>query len=83
MIKASDVGDHILYSHDLNEWFSSITVRRNYMLITLRVLRVYVFISDENKNGKYRLNIPGSMFETNSLVNFFLAWLIEKRATRG
>ena len=29
MIKASDVGDHILYSHDLNEGFSSITVRRN------------------------------------------------------
>ena len=28
-IKASCVGDHFLYSHDLNEWFSSITVRRN------------------------------------------------------
>ena len=28
-IKASCVGDHFLYSHDLNEWFSHITVRRN------------------------------------------------------
>ena len=28
-IKASCVGDHFLYSHDLNEWFSSITVSRN------------------------------------------------------
>ena len=26
-IKASYVGDHFLYSHDLNEWFSQITVR--------------------------------------------------------
>ena len=28
-IKAAKVGDHFLYSHDVNEWFSSITVRRN------------------------------------------------------
>ena len=41
------------------------------MLITLSILRVYVFISDENKNGKCGLNIPGSVFETNSPVNFF------------
>ena len=28
-IKASWVGDHVLYSHDLNDQFSIITVRRN------------------------------------------------------
>ena len=28
-IKASQIGDHFLYSHDLYDWFSSITVRRN------------------------------------------------------
>lgn len=28
-VKVSKVGDHFLYSHDLNETFSSITVRRN------------------------------------------------------
>ena len=35
--KASEVGDHSLNSRDLNEWFRSFTVRRNYMLVTLRV----------------------------------------------
>ena len=28
------------YSHDLNEWFSSITVRRNWKLVTFSVWRV-------------------------------------------
>ena len=38
-IKAAKVGDHFLYSHDVNEWFSSVTVGRNKMLVTLTVLR--------------------------------------------
>ena len=38
-IKASWVGNHFLYSHDYNEWFSSITVRRNEMLVTVKGLR--------------------------------------------
>ena len=36
-IKASQVGNHFLYSCDINEWFSSITARRIWMLVTLRV----------------------------------------------
>ena len=36
-IKASQVGSHFLYSHDLNKWFSSISVRRNQMLATFRI----------------------------------------------
>ena len=44
-IKVSQVGDHFLNSHNLNEWFSSIAVRRNYVLITIRVLGVELVIS--------------------------------------
>ena len=40
LILAFWVGDHFLYSHDLNEWFNSIIVRRIHMLVTLRILRV-------------------------------------------
>ena len=35
-IKAFWVDNHFLYSHDINEKFSSIIVRRNQMLVTLR-----------------------------------------------
>ena len=37
---ASFVSDHFLYSHDLNVWFRDDIVRTNYMLVTLRGLRV-------------------------------------------
>ena len=40
--KASFVGDHFLYSQDLNVWFSGDNVGRNLMLVTLRVLRVNI-----------------------------------------
>ena len=36
-VKASQVNDHFLNSHDHNKWFNSIYVRRNEMLVTLRV----------------------------------------------
>lgn len=36
-INASLVGNHFLYSHDLIKWLSSISVRRNQMLVTLRI----------------------------------------------
>ena len=35
--RASLVGDHCLYSLNLNVWFRGETVRRNYMLVTLGV----------------------------------------------
>ena len=35
---ASLVGDHFLYSRDLNVWFRGCTVRRNQMLVSLRGL---------------------------------------------
>ena len=35
--KASLVGDHFLYSHDLNMWFRADIVGRNQMFVTLRV----------------------------------------------
>ena len=38
--KASLVGDHFLYSHDLNMWFRADIVGRNQMFVTLRVSRV-------------------------------------------
>ena len=38
--KASSVGDHFLYSNDLYVWFRGDILRRNLMLVTLRVLRV-------------------------------------------
>ena len=37
------VGDHFLYSHDLNVWFKGETVRRNKMLVTLWSKRVKAF----------------------------------------
>ena len=37
-IKGSMLGNDFLYSHDLNEWFSSDIVRRNEMLVTLKPL---------------------------------------------
>ena len=33
--RVSLVGDHCLYSHDLNVWFRGDIVRRNWMLVTL------------------------------------------------
>ena len=43
-IKASEIGDYFLYSHDLNDQFRSVTVRRNQMLVTLRVsVRLFFF----------------------------------------
>ena len=36
-INASLVGNHFLYSCDLIKWLSSISVRRNQMLVTLRI----------------------------------------------
>ena len=38
--RASLVGDHFPYSHDLNVWFRGDIVGRNYMLVTLRSQRV-------------------------------------------
>ena len=38
--RASLVGDHFPYSHDLIMWFRSDIVGRNYMLVTLRSQRV-------------------------------------------
>ena len=38
--RASLVCDHFFYSHDLNVWFQGETVRRNFMLVTLRGKRV-------------------------------------------
>ena len=32
------LGNHFLHSHDPKEWFSSITLRREKMLVTLKVL---------------------------------------------
>ena len=37
------VGDHFLYSHDLNVWFKGETVRRNKMLVTLWRKRIKAF----------------------------------------
>ena len=36
-VKSFLVGDHFLYSHDLNVWFRGVIERRNLMLVTLRV----------------------------------------------
>ena len=38
--RASLVGNHFLYSHDLNVWFRWDIVRRNWILITLKGQRV-------------------------------------------
>ena len=36
-IKASNISDHFLNSHNLDEQLNSITVRRNYMLVTVSI----------------------------------------------
>ena len=38
--RASLVGDHFMYSHDLSVWFRSVTVMRNYLPVTLGSQRV-------------------------------------------
>ena len=38
--RASLVGDHFMYSHDLHVWFRSVTVMRNYLPVTLGSQRV-------------------------------------------
>ena len=43
--RASLVGDHFLYSHDLNVWFRGDIAWRNWMLVTLRSQRVNFFLS--------------------------------------
>ena len=50
--KAFLVGDHFLYSNDLSKLFSSITLRRNNILITPRVKRVKI------KAGFHVMKIP-------------------------
>lgn len=47
--KAFLIGDHFLYSHDLNVWFRGDAARRNYTLVTLRGQRVKV---NGNKTDK-------------------------------
>lgn len=54
-VKASSTDDHFLYSRDLNKWFSCVIVRRNLMLVSLRVWRGYTM---ENRVSSRSMSQP-------------------------
>ena len=48
--RAPLVDDHFLYSCDLNVWFKGVNVGRNWILVTLRGLRVKISIQYQADN---------------------------------
>ena len=58
------VGDHFLYSHDLNVWFRDDIVRRNLMVATLRDQQVKC------------ISIRAVFYDRSNILN---AWMMEER----
>ena len=75
-IKAAKVCDHFLYSHDLNEWFSSVTVRRNKMLITLTVLRMTIRFLNTGASVNFTIKFQATGLLIISINKFNLSVLV-------
>lgn len=57
IIKASHVGTVFLYSHNCTEWFDSINVRRNKILVTGRVLKGLCFFFHFSLVSPYEMRL--------------------------
>ena len=84
--RVSLVGDHSLYSHDLNVWYRDDIVGRNLMLVTLRVQRVtwkvVVFVTGKDVKDLHQISphhclnkeLLLRLQQGSVLVNFSQVW---------